>query len=80
MEQVYWYCLAYAAKRSGLSFVGPRRALERVHTKRARSYEVFGSLNPQFAAAGPIEVTSKALSASRPTRHNIWYREIQRSA
>ena len=39
------------AKRSGRSFVGPRRVLKLAHAKRAKSYEVFGSLNPQFAAA-----------------------------
>jgi hypothetical protein len=40
------------AKRSGLSFIGPRRVLKLAHTKRAKSYEVFGSLNPQFAVGG----------------------------
>ena len=33
-------------------FVGARRILKLPHTKRAESYEVFGSLNPQFAATG----------------------------
>ena len=32
--------------------MGARRVLRQAHTKRARSYEAFGSLNPQFAAAG----------------------------
>jgi len=40
------------SKRTGIAFAGPRRVLRQVHTKRARSYEVFGSLNPQFAVAG----------------------------
>ena len=39
------------AKRKGMPFVGPRRVLRLAHTKRAKSYEAFGSLNPQFAAA-----------------------------
>lgn len=40
------------AKRSGIPFLGAKRVLRLPHTKRAKSYEVFGSLNPQFAAAG----------------------------
>ena len=48
------------AKRTGRAFVGPRRLLKVLHTKRAKSYEVFGSLNPQFAAAGHREATRQA--------------------
>lgn len=40
------------SKRTGIAFVGARRVLRQAPTKRARSYEAFGSLNPQFAAAG----------------------------
>jgi len=40
------------SKRTGLAFVGARRVLRQAHTKRARAYEEFGSLNPQFAAGG----------------------------
>jgi hypothetical protein len=40
------------SRRTGIAFVGARRVLRQAHTKRARSYEAFGSLNPQFAAAG----------------------------
>jgi hypothetical protein len=40
------------ARRTGRSFVGPRRVLRLPYTKRARSDEAFGALNPQFAAAG----------------------------
>ena len=40
------------SKRSGIAFMGARRVLRQAHTKRARSYEAFGSPNPQFAAAG----------------------------
>jgi len=40
------------SKRTGIAFVGARRVVQQTHTKRARSDEAFGSLNPQFAAAG----------------------------
>jgi hypothetical protein len=40
------------SKRTGIAFAGVRRVLRQEHTKRAKSYEAFGSLNPQFAAAG----------------------------
>lgn len=53
------------SKRSGLSFVGLRRVLKLVHTKRARSYEVFGSLNPQFAAAGNRAAATEAVTRLR---------------
>jgi hypothetical protein len=53
------------AKRSGRSFVGPRRVLKLAHTKRAKSYEVFGSLNPQFAAAGHRGAASQAVKRLR---------------
>jgi len=33
------------SKRTGIAFLGVRRVLRQAHTKRARSYEVFGSLN-----------------------------------
>jgi len=39
------------SKRTGISFLGAQRVIRQAHTKRARSYEAFGSLNPQFAAA-----------------------------
>lgn len=40
------------SKRTGIPFAGARRVLRQAHTKRARSSETFGSLNPQFATAG----------------------------
>jgi len=40
------------SKRTGMAFVGARRVLRQAPTKRARSYEAFGSLDPRFAAAG----------------------------
>ena len=53
------------SKRTGIAFVGPRRVLRQAHTKRARSYEAFGSLNPQFAAAGHREAASHAVKRLR---------------
>ena len=53
------------AKRTGIPFVGPRRVLRLPHTKRAKSYEVFGSLNPQFAAAGHRGAATKAVKRLR---------------
>jgi hypothetical protein len=53
------------SKRTGISFVGPRRVLRQAPTKRARSYEAFGSLNPQFAAAGHREAASQAVQRLR---------------
>ena len=53
------------AKRSGLSFIGPRRVLKLAHTKRATSYEVFGSLNPQFAASGNRAAAGEAVTRLR---------------
>jgi len=35
------------------------------HTKRARSYEVFGSLDPQFAAAGNRAAATEAVKRLR---------------
>ena len=59
------------AKRSGRSFVGPRRVLRLAHTKRARSYEEFGSLDPQFAPAGHREAAVHAVRRLR--RFNAQY-------
>ena len=40
------------SKRTGIAFLGAHRVLRQLHTKRARSYEAFRTLNPRFAAAG----------------------------
>jgi hypothetical protein len=61
------------SKRTGIPFVGPRRVLRQAHTKRARSDEVFGSLDPQFAAAGNREAASAA--ARRLRAFNAQYDE-----
>jgi hypothetical protein len=56
------------AERTGMSFVGPRRVVKLAHTKRAESYEVFGSLNPQFAAAGNRVAATEAVKRLRAFR------------
>jgi len=53
------------SKRTGIAFVGPRRVLRQAHTKRARSYEAFGSLNPQFSAAGHRTAAAEAVTRLR---------------
>jgi hypothetical protein len=45
--------------------VGPRRVLRLAHTKRAKSYEVFGSLSPQFAVAGHRAAATEAVKRLR---------------
>ena len=45
--------------------MGARRVLRLAHTKRAKSYEVFGSLNPQFAAAGNRAAATEAAKRLR---------------
>ncbi len=56
------------AKRRGLSFIGPKRVLKLPHTKQAKSHEVFGSLNPQFAAAGNRVAATEAVQRLRAFR------------
>lgn len=53
------------SKRTGIAFVGRRRVLRQVPTKRARSYEAFGGLNPQFAAAGHRDAATHAVRRLR---------------
>lgn len=53
------------ARRTGRSFIGPRRVLRLPYTKRATSYEVFGALNPQFAAAGNRTAATEAIRRLR---------------
>ena len=53
------------SKRTGIHFVGRRRVLHQPHTKRARSYEAFGSLNPQFAAAVHRRAATEAVKRLR---------------
>ncbi|MEM7437106.1 MAG: transposase [Myxococcota bacterium] len=56
------------AKRSGIPFLGPRRVLKLSHSKRARSFEAFGSRNPQFAAAGNRRAAIDAVKRLRAFR------------
>lgn len=51
--------------RTGFCFVGPRRVLRHAHTKRARSYEAFGGLDPQFAASKHREAACVAVKRLR---------------
>ena len=53
------------SKRTGIAFMGVRRVLRQAHTKRARSYEVFESFNPQFAAAGHRGPATEAVQRIR---------------
>jgi hypothetical protein len=53
------------SKRTGIAFVGARRVVRQTPTKRARSYEAFGSLNPQFAAAGHRGAAAEAVRRLR---------------
>jgi hypothetical protein len=53
------------SKRMGIAFVGARRVLRQAHPKRARSYEAYGSLNPQFAAAGHQGAATEAVRRLR---------------
>jgi len=56
------------AKRTGIAFAGPRRVVRLAHTKRAKSYEALGSLNPQFAAAGHRGAATEAVKRLRAFR------------
>ncbi len=53
------------ARRTGRTFIGPRRVLRLLHTKRAKSYEVSGNLNPRFAAAGNRAAATEAVRQLR---------------
>lgn len=53
------------SKRTGIAFVGARRVVRQAHTKRARSYEAWGGLNPQFAAAGHRGAATEAVRRLR---------------
>jgi hypothetical protein len=52
-------------RREGIPFMGPRRALRQEHTRRAKSYETFGSINPRFSAAGDEEVARATVERNR---------------
>lgn len=50
------------ARDKGWSFGGAKRARRQPHTRRARSWETFGSLNPRFSAAGDLEVAQAVVA------------------
>ena len=52
-------------KRTGRPFVGARRLLRLAFTQRASSDEVFGALNPRFAAAGNRAAATQAIQRVR---------------
>jgi REP element-mobilizing transposase RayT len=54
-----------ALQAEGRTFVGVRGVLRTKHTKRATSWEDFGSRNPQFAAAGDREASRAAVARIR---------------
>lgn len=56
------------ARRTGIAFLGTKRVLRLAHTKRARSFEAFGSLNPQFASAGHRGAATEAMKRVRMFR------------
>jgi hypothetical protein len=55
------------AKRMGMGFVGPRRVLRLAHTKRAKSYEVFGTQRREPIGASPSSEV-RAIRKLRPLR------------
>ncbi len=52
-------------ERKGWSYLGARRATRVPFTRRARSREEFGALNPKFAAGGDPAVTKQAVAKMR---------------
>ncbi|MBW2463140.1 MAG: transposase [Deltaproteobacteria bacterium] len=53
------------SKERGIPFKGARRVMRTPHTARARSYEVFGKVNPRFSAAGDLEQARNKIAADR---------------
>ncbi|MEM9191997.1 MAG: hypothetical protein AAGF12_22680 [Myxococcota bacterium] len=53
------------AKERGYSFSNPKRIVRQKHTRRARSWETFGSRNPRFSAAGDLEAALAAIERNR---------------
>ncbi len=53
------------ARRAGIAFLGAKRVLRLPHTKRAKSFEAFGSLNPRFSAAGSRKAAAHAVRRLR---------------
>ena len=53
------------AKARGIAFKGARRVVRTPHTVRARSYEVFGKINPRISAAGDAELAAAKISQLR---------------
>ena len=52
-------------KTKGVGYAGRKRVLKTKHTRRANSYEQFGSRNPRFCAAGDPKVAARMLAQHR---------------
>jgi putative transposase len=53
------------SRKEGIAFRGARRVQRTPHTARARSYEVFGKVNPRFSAAGNVEAARRKVREIR---------------
>ncbi len=53
------------SKVRGIPFKGARRVTRTPHRARARSYEVFGKVNPRFSAAGDLELARNKIAEDR---------------
>lgn len=56
------------AAKSSYRFKGKHRVLMMKHTKRASNYEVFGAINPEFAAGGALRAAKLAVERVRDFR------------
>src|SRR5690606_13124732 len=61
LEHEAWH----KAEELGTSFKAAKRVMRVPHTARARSYEVFGKLNPRFTAAGDSACGAEKAAALR---------------
>ena len=52
-------------EKTSRGYAGPKRILRMRHTRRASSYESFGSRTPNFAAAGNLEVARTLIARRR---------------
>lgn len=50
------------SQQEGIPFRGARRCMRVPHTARARSFELFGKLNPRFKASGDLDAAREAIA------------------
>ena len=62
--------------RKGLGYLGAKRVLKTPHTKRASSFELFGSRVPSFSAAGDSTV-ARAMLEQRREFHRAYHQAWQ---